>query len=228
MRAPTPNTPLILWGATGQARVLGEFLPNLGWRIVALFDNDPSRTSPWPAIPVVGGEDRFPGWLREQETVPAGLAAIGGDRGSDRLRLQRWMAGQGCPIPQAIHPAAYVAQNASLGDGCQILAGAVVGADSQLGEAVLVNTSASVDHECVLGDGVHVGPGAVLCGLVQVHPGAFIGAGAVVLPRVTIGAGSIVGAGSVVTRDLPDNVVACGNPARIIRPRVSTPRNESA
>ncbi len=45
----------------------------------------------------------------------------------------------------------------------------------------------------------------------------WIGAGAIVLPGVTIGSGTTIGAGSVVTRSVPSNVVAAGNPARIIR-----------
>ena len=46
----------------------------------------------------------------------------------------------------------------------------------------------------------------------------WLGAGVIVCPGVTIGGGSVVGAGAVVTRDLPDRVVAVGNPARVLRP----------
>ena len=54
----------------------------------------------------------------------------------------------------------------------------------------------------------------------DVHIGdcVWIGAGVIVLPGVTIGKGSVIGAGSVVTRDIPDNVVAVGNPCRVMRP----------
>ena len=45
----------------------------------------------------------------------------------------------------------------------------------------------------------------------------WIGAGAIVLPGVTIGDNVVVGAGSVVTKDVPDNQVVAGNPARMIR-----------
>ena len=54
---------------------------------------------------------------------------------------------------------------------------------------------------------------------VPVHIGnnVWIGANSVVLPGVSIGENSVIGAGSVVTRDIPANVVAVGNPCRIIR-----------
>lgn len=54
---------------------------------------------------------------------------------------------------------------------------------------------------------------------VPVHIGdnVWIGAGAVILPGITIGENSVIGAGSVVTKDIPANVVAVGNPCRILR-----------
>ncbi|MCV5245276.1 N-acetyltransferase, partial [Escherichia coli] len=45
-----------------------------------------------------------------------------------------------------------------------------------------------------------------------------IGANATILPGIIIGENSIIGAGSVVTKDIPDNVIVAGNPAKIIRP----------
>lgn len=53
----------------------------------------------------------------------------------------------------------------------------------------------------------------------SVHIGrnCWIGAGAIILPGITIGDNVVIGAGSVVTKDLPDNVIAVGNPCRILR-----------
>lgn len=45
----------------------------------------------------------------------------------------------------------------------------------------------------------------------------WLGGGVIVCPGVTIGENSVIGAGSVVTKDIPANVVAVGNPARVIR-----------
>lgn len=52
---------------------------------------------------------------------------------------------------------------------------------------------------------------------VHIGKNCWIGAGAIILPGVTIGDQVVVGAGSVVTKDLPSNVVAVGNPCRVIR-----------
>jgi acetyltransferase-like isoleucine patch superfamily enzyme len=52
----------------------------------------------------------------------------------------------------------------------------------------------------------------------RVRQGASIGTSSTILANVTIGRNSIIGAGSVVTRDIPDDVVAAGNPCRVLRP----------
>jgi maltose O-acetyltransferase len=95
-----------------------------------------------------------------------------------------------------------------------------------------------------IGDDVQIGPNVQL--LTPTHPvdpeprrhkwetaepiaigdNVWLGGGAIVLPGVTIGGNTVVGAGSVVTRDLPANVVAVGNPARVVRfldPAASVP-----
>ena len=53
---------------------------------------------------------------------------------------------------------------------------------------------------------------------VRIGKNCWIGAGVIVVPGVTIGDNVVVGAGSIVTKDLPDNVVAVGNPCRVLRP----------
>ncbi len=52
---------------------------------------------------------------------------------------------------------------------------------------------------------------------ITIGENVWIGGGAIVLPGVTVGHNSVVGAGSVVTKDVPDNVVVVGNPARIVK-----------
>jgi len=59
----------------------------------------------------------------------------------------------------------------------------------------------------------------VICSHVKIGNGAFIGAGTTIIDHVTIGENSVIGAGSVVVKDIGANVVAFGNPAKIIRKR---------
>lgn len=52
---------------------------------------------------------------------------------------------------------------------------------------------------------------------VKIGNGCWIGGGVIILPGVTIGEGSVIGAGSVVTKDIPANCLAVGNPCKVIR-----------
>ena len=105
--------------------------------------------------------------------------------------------------------------NYDIGEGSQILHGAVIQIDTKIGRHCIVNTAASIDHDCILEDFTFVGPNATLCGGVEIGEGSFIGAGAVILPYIKIGKNCMIGAGSIVTKNIADNLTAYGNPAKI-------------
>jgi sugar O-acyltransferase (sialic acid O-acetyltransferase NeuD family) len=208
----------VLWGSAGHAKVLSEIILNQGGRILALFDNE-EVTSVLADISVYRGELGFLAWSSAQADLKdiAGLVAIGGGRGRDRMAIHTLFRSMGLLTPVLTHPSAAVSPSAYVGAGTQILALASVAAESFLGEACIINHHAAVDHECVLGNGVHLAPGATLCGCIEVGDNVLIGAGAVVLPRITIGADAVIGAGAVVTRDVPPGSTVVGNPARVIQ-----------
>lgn len=208
---------LIIWGASGHAKVLQEFCFEPEFVLEALFDRC-EVPPPFPDVPVFQGCEGFERWIADRDIEGfCGLVAIGGDRGRDRHSIQTYLSEKGVEMISVIHPKAYVARGIQLPPGCQILAFASVGTDVRLGEACILNTKASVDHECILGKGVHIAPGATLAGLVEVGDWSMVGIGAVVLPRIKIGSNAIIGAGAVVTKDVPENAVVVGNPARVVR-----------
>jgi hypothetical protein len=107
------------------------------------------------------------------------------------------------------------------GPGLYVNAGCTLGAASEFGEWVFINRGASIGHHARFGDYVSVGPGAVVSGSVTLGRGSVVGAGAVVLPELRIGNNSVVGAGSVVTKDVPDNCLVLGVPAKVTRTAIA-------
>ncbi len=193
---------------------MSQIICNQGGQVVALFDNS-SVPSVLPGVLVYKGLNGFIYWSnrRASSVKIAGLVAIGGCRGRDRLEIQQLFRAHNLELPVLKHESAVVSSCASIGPGCQLLALANVSVNVQIGEACIINHRASVDHDCCLGDGVHLAPGATLCGCVNVADNVLIGAGAVILPGISIGADAVIGAGAVVTRNIPSGVTVVGNPA---------------
>lgn len=209
---------ILIYGGTGQAKILRVIVEHYGSRVPAVIDDTPGLASPFPDVPVYEGWDGFEHWVKGKNRKETGfLVAIGNPHGRVRLRLHEALIAQGLQAVTIAHPTAWIDKNVEVGEGSQILAGAVILSESVIGKQCIVNTNASVDHENILEGGVEVGPGATLCGLVRVGVNGWVCAGATVLPRVSIGADAVIGAGAVVTKDVPAGATVAGVPARPIR-----------
>jgi len=211
---------VILYGGTGQAKVVRPIVEHYGSKVVAVFDDTPDLPSPFADVPIFRGYDAFSAWVagRDRSRIAFSIT-IGNPHGRVRLRLHERFVADGITPATVAHPTAFLEGDVVVGEGCQILAGAVVLTQARLGRQCIVNTKASVDHESVLEDGCEVAPGATLCGLVHMKTNAWVCAGATVLPRMVIGADAIVGAGALVNRSVPDGERMVGVPARpLVRP----------
>jgi sugar O-acyltransferase (sialic acid O-acetyltransferase NeuD family) len=196
---------MLLFGASGHAKVIVTILRSMGQEVTALFDDDLEKRL-LAGISVVGTYD--PAYQPEELII----ISIGHNR------IRQSIANQlSHRFGVARHATAVIDTSVTIGAGSVIMQGAIVQADTVLGRHVIINTGASVDHDCTIGDFVHIAPGAVLCGSVQVGNGTLIGAGSIIAPNLSIGTNCLIAAGSVVTTSIPDGAIVRGNPSRIIK-----------
>ena len=116
-----------------------------------------------------------------------------------------------------VHPEAFLGSNVRVGEGVTIAPRVTIAPNTVLEDFVFVNRMVSIGHDARIGKYSRLGPGAVLAAFCRIGEKTSVNMGALIVDRVRVGSGSVIGAGSLVTADIPDNVVAYGSPARVVR-----------
>ena len=201
-----------VYGAGGHGKVVADVLRAARRPPAGFLDDSACGCRVPPAgLPVLDAKQ----WMSRIEACDGIGVALGIGDNRARQEVAELCRCRGIKIVTAVHPSAVLSPSARIGAGTVVMPLAVVNADARVGSGVIINTGAVIEHDCVVGDYAHICPNAVLGGRVRVGPFSFLGLGAAVLPGVSIGSGSIIGAGAVVVRDIPDDVVAMGAPARV-------------
>ena len=198
---------LVILGAGGHGRAVGDLAEACGWSVVGFTDRSAADER------VLGRDDDLPA-LRRSAMIDAGIVGVGNTALQRRAELFDRLRESGLVIATLIHPRATVSSSARVGQGSVVFPATVLGAGVTVGDNVVIYSAAVAEHECRIGDHVYLSPGAILSGAVVVEVGTFIGAGAVILPGLTIGKHAVVGAGAVVVADVPAGETVAGVPAR--------------
>lgn len=199
---------LAILGASGHGKVVAEIAELNGWDVV-FFDDAYPKVSELEVWQVIGKTKDL---LKTSDDFDGCFVAIG----NNAIRLEKYglLKSYGVVLPCLVHPMAIVSRYSKIPSGSVVMAGVVINPFVKIGECCILNTACTLDHDCVLADGVHISPGVNLAGEVNVGKASWVGIGASVKQCINIGKDATIGAGAVVVKDMPDNVVAVGVPAR--------------
>jgi sugar O-acyltransferase (sialic acid O-acetyltransferase NeuD family) len=199
------DSKIILYGASGHAKVISSIIESLDGIIECIFDDNDKIKS-------LNQYDVHTGYDKNYRSDIPIIISIGDNR-TRKIVSQKITHS----FTSIIHPSSVIDKNVNIETGSVIFHNVVVQRDTFIGKHCIINSSASIDHDCVINDFVHISPSATLCGNILIGEGTHIGAGATIIPNIKIGNWCVIGAGSVITKDIPDYSLVVGVPGKIIK-----------
>lgn len=142
--------------------------------------------------------------------------AVGGPL--NRFTIHQKFSDLGAEPMSLIDPTSSISSfEVTIENGCCILQNVVIEPSSTIGKGCLLNLNSLITHDVSIGDFTEISPGVTLLGASKIGKSVFIGSGAIILPKVEIGDNCVIGAGAVVNKNVPNNTVVTGVPAREIK-----------
>ena len=207
------HLPIIVIGAGGHAKVVIDTLRSSSSKILG-FTNLTDEIKSILGVSYLG-DDNF---IDKQNPKEVLLTLGVGSVKSTMLRkeiFEKWKS-KGFSFAKIIHPSAILSEEVEIGEGSQVLMGVVVQVGVQIMENCILNTRCSIDHDCIIESHSHLAPGVTLSGGVKVGEGVHVGTGSTIIQEIIVGKFSTIGAGSVVIKDVLNNTIVAGVPARAI------------
>jgi sugar O-acyltransferase (sialic acid O-acetyltransferase NeuD family) len=205
--------PLIIFGAGGHAVSVANVALSAGYEIQCFVDNS-KKGANLLGHKVIGDISE----LDNYESFSFAIA-VGDNAAREKLYKELTTKKINLHFPPLIHSSAVISYFCDIKDGTIVMPKAVIGPNSKVGRFCLINTQASIDHDCVMLDYSSLAPASVTGGNVKIGVRSAISIGAIIKHGIVIGNDCVVGANSYLNKDLSNNQVSYGTPARRIRAR---------
>jgi sugar O-acyltransferase (sialic acid O-acetyltransferase NeuD family) len=175
---------LLIYGSKDFAATVADLVRYCGHEVVGMVDD----------------YDSGPGILGNLNSVSKShppseygiVMAIGYSNISARWAAWENIVSAGYRAPALIHPRSYVADNARVGDGAMVMAGAIVDVRAVIGDLAVLWPGACINHDARVGPNTFVSPSATVCGFVDIGSHSFIGAGAVIVDHCRVPEASFI------------------------------------
>lgn len=206
----------VIIGAGRYGSVYSYYLQEVGVNIVGFLDDTLElQNKSVNGIKVLGGTKLLPN-LKENYDVEAIYCPLGNNKA--RVKFLDSARALGYLIPSFIHSSVKLPSNVVYGEGVYMLSNVQVHPFVKIDDYVMISTGVNIVHHSYLKKGVFISNGVNFGAGVVAEDYAYIGMGSTIMTGVKrIGNNSLIGAGAVVIRDVPDNCIVAGVPAKIIK-----------
>ena len=207
---------VMLWGAGGNAKIFLKMLEENyknDFKVTGIFEKKfkpiPFRTK----LPICRSKKELSLLINKSTHF---VISISGN-GLARYEISRQLKNKGLKSVNLISKHSILEDLNNYGEGISSMPGSIIHKFTKIGDQCIFNTNSTVDHDCIIGNGVHIMGGASVAGRVRIGDFSIVGTNATILPDISIGKKSFIGAGAVVTKNVLDNEVVFGVPARHIK-----------
>lgn len=214
-----PLPEIFIFGASDHARVVIDIVELEGrYRIVGLFDSFKPKGYRVGRYEVLGREEDLMEYSRKYGLC-TGIIGIG-DNWTRRQIAESLLADNPrLQFVTAVHPSSTLSREVVMEPGSIVMARCYVGLNTHIGEGAVVATNSIFEHDSVMGAYSTLGAGSTTGGHVSLGICTAVCLGVTLIHGIGVGDHTVIGAGSIVIDDIPDSVVAYGNPARVVRRR---------
>lgn len=117
-------------------------------------------------------------------------------------------------IATLIHPNVYIDESVEIGEGTIICQNVFVSCDLKMGDNILIQPGVNVGHDCTIKNNCVISSGVTVAGNCKIEKNTYVGMNVPIKENICIGCDVIIGMGSAVFKNIPDSIIALGNPAR--------------
>ena len=205
---------LIIVGASGFGLEVCWLASKLNYNVVGYLDDsyDVVNNNNHYGKPILGKIDDW--FYFEKSNF---VIAVGSPRTRKKI-FEKMTYNNLCPrFETLIDPTAQIGDNIKVGDGSIICACVIITTEVVIGKQCIINLNTTIGHECKLGDFVTIAPGVSVSGRVNIGNLVEIGTGAAIRQGLCVDDGSMLGMGGILTKNIPQNSLFYGNPAKFVR-----------
>ena len=205
----------IIIGAGTYGQVYAEYIKDTGYYSLTGFldDDETKHNTVFSGLPVLGSLSLLKSLPNKETAVfcPIGNNTI-------RINILQQAKSLGFKTPSFIHPNVQIHHTVTLGNCVYMLPSTSVMPHTTIEDYVMISMGVNIAHHTKIGKGSFLSQGVNVGASVNIGEGSFLGIASTIMTGIKgVGKNNLIGAGAVVVKDLPDNVIAAGVPAKIIR-----------
>jgi len=210
---------IVIIGGGNQAHYTIDIIEKEGkYNIVGIIDSIHDVNSDRFGYKIIGRQENISQIIKEYD-VEGGVISIGDNWSRYYVYNQIKKLAPDLEFVNAIHPSIVIGNNVTLGKGIVAMAGCIFNPKSFIGNFTFFATGAQVEHDNYIDDFSSISAGSITGGYVKLGKYSAVTLGVTIMDRVEIGENTVIGSGSLVTKSFPSDVLAYGNPDKIIRNR---------